>query len=127
MPKPPSLDDRVDAFADALYDLLQQRALSWGLVDIGMETDGSNIDCELLFGSDPDMGFSVDVSNGVARFCKLVGEDKEEWLDETLANLDILGAANDEELAARALDVANGVLAARRPLLPKSDWTPPAE
>ncbi|MCW2955990.1 MAG: hypothetical protein JWO69_859 [Thermoleophilia bacterium] len=124
MPDSPASTDPVELFADALYELLQQRALSWGLVDVGMDVDGGNIDCELMFGTDPDMGFSIDARDGVCRYCVLVGDDAERWLDDALTGLDIIGARTEEQRADVALVVANGVLDARRPLLPKSDWTP---
>lgn len=109
----------IDRFADSLGQLLEQRALSIGLVDLSLEVDGWFVDCELLFGSVPDMGISVDVQHGVARFCELLGDDAEQWLEHTVGNLPVLDARGEEERREIALAVLGGLLDARRPLLPK--------
>ncbi|MCW2949522.1 MAG: hypothetical protein JWN41_535 [Thermoleophilia bacterium] len=110
----------VEAFAEALYELLQGRALSLGVVDIALEVDGWFVDVELMFATGPDMGASVHVGVGEARFCELVGADDERWLEHEIAGLVVLAASTSEDLAAQALLVLQGVLDARRPLLTKA-------
>jgi hypothetical protein len=120
----------IDRFAEALGELLEKRALSVGLVEVAVEVDGWFIDSEVMFSTDPDMGISVDVQRGVARYCELVGEDSERWLDHEVRNLPILEARGDEERREIAIAVLGGVLDARRPLLPKDDsWktAPPTD
>ncbi len=117
----------IDRFAETLGTLLEKRALSVGLVEVGVEVDGWFVDCELIFGTDPDMGISIDTQRGGARYCKLVGDDSEEWLDHEVGNLPILGARGEEERREIAVAVLTGALDARRPLLPPAADTPPAE
>lgn len=111
----------IDRFAESLGELLEKRALSVGLMDVAVEVDGWFVDCELMFSTDPDMGVSVDVQRGTARFCELVGERDERWLEHHVENLPILGARGEEERREIAVAVLTGVLDARRPLLPKDD------
>ncbi len=111
----------IDAFADALHDLLHERALSIGLIDIGVEVNDGHVDGELLFGSGPDMGLTVDAAAGTCSFCELVPPDSERWLDEPLTGLDITGVApgpdGDDARRALALQLLRAMLDARRPLL----------
>lgn len=109
----------IDRFADSLGELLEKRALSIGMVEVGLEVDGWYVDCELLFATGPDMGISVDVQRGVARYCELVGDSDERWLDHLVENLPILGARGTEERHEIAVAVLTGMLDARRPLLPR--------
>ena len=115
----------IDRFADSLGELLEKRALSIGLVDVAVEVDGWFVDCELMFSVDPDMGISVDVQRGAARYCELVGDSDERWLEHQVSNLPILGARGEDERREIALAVLAGVLDARRPLLPPAGDTPP--
>lgn len=111
----------IDRLVDALYDLLHKRAMSIGLLDIAIEADGFHIDCELLFGEGPDMGCTIDSRVGSARYCELIGEDSERWLEDgAIDGLDVYGA-RQEEIAELALLVLSGLLDARRPLLRPSD------
>ena len=108
----------LDAFADALYDLLHARAQSIGMLDVGIEINGSHLDGEILFSSGPDIGFSLDSTSGECRYCELLDGSRERWLDEVRGDLLVLDAASEELLAAAALELLDGMLAARRPLLP---------
>ena len=108
----------IDAFAEAVYELMRVRASSLGALDIDVDVDGWHVDGEVLFSSGPDMGFSVDALAGVAVFCELLGDDGERWFDEQVEGIDVLGARGEEAaLEAHALAVLDGLLAARRPLL----------
>ena len=107
----------IERFADAVYALLSERALSWGVVDISIEADGWYVDGELLFAAGPDMGFSVHTGAGEARFCVLVDERSERWTDDVCSGLAVIAARDDDELRPHVLAVLDGVLAARRPLL----------
>jgi len=106
----------IDRFADALYDLLHERAQSIGLLDIGIERNDWHVDGELLFTTSPDMGLSLDAAAGVCRYCELVDDADERWLDETRSDLPVL-EGDDAALRDLALLVLDGLLAARRPLL----------
>lgn len=122
-----SSDDRtaIEDFATAVYDLLTERARSWGLLDIGVEDAGGFIDGELRYSVGPDMGFSIDTRDGTCAYCVLVDEGPERWLeDASIVGIDITSPAEGEEQHAQVLRVLDGVLAARRPLLTKVD-TPP--
>ncbi|MCW2971876.1 MAG: hypothetical protein JWN72_149 [Thermoleophilia bacterium] len=110
----------IDGFADALYELLQARGQSLGVMDIALESDGWFIDVELMFAVGPDMGVSVHTGAGEARYCELVGEDRERWLDGQVENLDVFGSEADEHREAQAMLVLTGLLDARRPLLTKA-------
>ncbi|MCW2923935.1 MAG: hypothetical protein JWM98_1339 [Thermoleophilia bacterium] len=107
----------IDRFVDALYDLLHERAQSIGVMDIGLEVNGFHVDGELLFTTGPDMGFSFDSQLGECRYCRLVGDDAEEWQEEVRGDLLVLDGAPRELLDAAALELLDGMLAARRPLL----------
>jgi hypothetical protein len=111
----------LEAFADAVHDLLHERALSIGVIDISVERNELHLDGELLFGIGPDMGFSLDARLGECRYCELVPPDSERWLDEVRGDLLVLdadaGEAGDELRRAAALELLQGVLDARRPLL----------
>jgi hypothetical protein len=109
--------EAIDAFADATYDLLHERAQSIGVLDIAVEVNGWHVDCELLFGSGPDMGFSLDTRSGECRYCRLLDGATERWLDEVRGDLLVLDAPDEELLGAAALELLDGLLAARRPLL----------
>lgn len=107
----------LDAFADAMYDLLHERAQSIGILDISIEVNGWHLDGELLASDGPDMGFSLDARSGECRYCELLGESKEQWLEEVRGDLLVLDAEADELRRAVALELLEGLLAARRPLL----------
>jgi hypothetical protein len=116
---PPAADAAaIDRFSDAIYELLQVRAQSIGVLDIGIEIDDWFIDGELMFVNGPDMGFSIDSQARGARFCELLDDDGERWLDDVV-EVDFLDLApgDMDALAEQALIVLNGVLDARRPLL----------
>lgn len=105
----------LDAFLDVLYDLLHERAHSVGLLDIGLELNEGHVDGELLFTTSPDMGLSLEVATGTCRYCELVGDDAERWLDVVRDGIAAVGDA--AALRESALVVLDGLLAARRPLL----------
>ena len=108
----------IEQFVDALYDLLHERAQSIGLLDIALEINGWHVDGELMYSSGPDMGLSLDTRSGECRYCQLLGDQREQWLDEVRGDLLVLSAAHDPEFErAAALEVLDGLLAARRPLL----------
>lgn len=109
--------EALDAFADAVYDLLQARAQSIGILDIGIEVNGRHLDGELLFSTGPDIGFSLDARSGECRYCELLDGERERWLDEVRGDLLVLDAPGEEVLDAAALELLDGILAARRPLL----------
>lgn len=109
--------DAIDAFADALYDLLHERAQSIGVLDIALEVNDWHVDGELMFSSGPDMGFTLDSRAGEARYCELLPGAQEAWLDERRADVAVLDAGDDDQRRAVALEVLDGLLAARRPLL----------
>jgi len=131
-PTPPSTPSPaqnavLDRFADELYTLLTKRAASWGLLDIEVEQDEWLVEGELMFESGPDMGFSVNALTASCQYCVLPPDDDSEvvWLEELVAELHVLHASAADEVQELVMAVANGVLAARRPLLPRKD-TPPA-
>jgi hypothetical protein len=107
----------VDDFADSLYDLLQARALSIGILDIALEVNEFHVDGEVMFSTGPDLGLSLDVRSGECRYCELLDGSKERWLDEVRGDLLVLDADTDEVREAIALELLDGLLAARRPLL----------
>lgn len=107
----------LDAFADALYDLLHARAQSIGILDIAIEVNDWHVDGELLFANGPDLGFSLDSRLGECRYCELLDGDRERWLDVVRGDLLLLDAPGDQVLAASALELLDGLLEARRPLL----------
>ncbi len=109
--------DALDAFADALYDLLHERAQSIGILDIGIEVNGWHLDGELMYSNGPDMGFTLDSRSGECRYCELLPGERETWLDEVRGDLHVLDSAGDELLRAAALELLAGLLDARRPLL----------
>lgn len=113
----PAQAQAIDAFADAVYDLLHERAQSIGILDIGIEVDGWHLDSELMFSTGPDLGFTVDLRAGEARYCQLLDGSKERWLDEVRGDLLVLDFQGTELLRAAALELLDGLLAARRPLL----------
>ena len=116
-----SAERALDAFAEALQDLLEARALSIGLIDIDIEVDAQHVDGELMFGEGPDIGFSFDSSSATCSYCELVPPDSEQWLDHQVAGLDVLAIASGDsgadDRAAAALALLQGMLDARRPLL----------
>ncbi len=107
----------LDAFADALYDLLHERAQSIGILDIGIELNGWHVDGELMYSTGPDMGFTLDARSGECRYCELLPGNTEAWLDEVRGDLLVLDAEGDELRRAVALELLAGLLDARRPLL----------
>jgi hypothetical protein len=111
--------EAIDAFADATYDLLHERAQSLGVLDVAVEVNGWHLDCELLFATGPDMGFSLDTRSGECRYCELLEDSTERWLEEVRGDLLVLDESSEELLRAAALEVLDGMLAARRPLLRK--------
>jgi hypothetical protein len=108
-------------FADAMYDLLHERAQSIGILDISIEPNDLHLDGELMFSTGPDIGFSLDARLGECRYCELLPPDAEQWLDEVRGDLLVLeaapGAEGDELRCAAALELLQGLLDARRPLL----------
>lgn len=109
--------DSIERFAEALYELLRERALSWGLLDIGLEVDDWFVDGELMFATGPDMGFSLNLAVGAGRVCELIGTDHERWLEATIDDLRLPEPGDADSLRAQVLSVLDGVLDARRPLL----------
>ena len=107
----------LDAFADAMYDLLHERAQSIGILDISIEVNGWHLDGELLATDGPDMGFSLDARTGECRYCELLDGERERWLDDVRGDLLVLDAEADELRRAVALELLDGLLTARRPLL----------
>ena len=110
----------VDEFADTLYDLLHARAQSIGILDIALEVNDFHVDGELMFSTGPDLGLSLDVRIGECRYCELLDGGKERWLDEVRGDLRVLDADTDEVREAIALELLDGLLAARRPLLKRA-------
>lgn len=109
--------EALDAFADALYDLLHERAQSIGILDIGIELNGWHVDGELMYSTGPDMGFTLDARSGECRYCELLPGNKEEWLEGVRGDLLVLDAEGEELRRAVALELLAGLLDARRPLL----------
>lgn len=107
----------IDEFADTLYDLLHARAQSIGILDISLEVNGFHLDGELMFSKGPDLGLSLDARSGECRYCELLGDRGERWLDEVRGDLLVLDAEGGEVREAIALELLDGLLAARRPLL----------
>ena len=107
----------LDAFADALYDLLHERAQSIGILDISIEVNDAHVDGELMYSNGPDVGFSLDSRTGECRYCELLGDDGERWLQEVRGDLLVLDGGTDELRRAIALELLDGLLDARRPLL----------
>ena len=107
----------IDDLVDALYDLLHARAQSIGAMDVGLEVNGWHVDGELMFTNGPDMGLSLDTRTGECRYCELVGDAQERWLDEVRGDLYVLDGGSSELLEAVSLELLDGLLAARRPLL----------
>lgn len=114
---PPPAAAAIDAFADSLYDLLHERAQSVGILDIGLEVNGWHVDGELLWSAGPDMGFALDAQTGECRYCELLAGDREAWLDEVRGDLLVLDGADEDLRRAVALELLDGLLTARRPLL----------
>ncbi len=113
----PAQTATLDAFADALYDLLHERAQSIGILDIGIELNDWHVDGELMYSNGPDMGFTLDSRTGECRYCELLPGNKETWLDGVRSDLLVLDAEGDEIRRALALELLGGLLDARRPLL----------
>lgn len=107
----------LEAFADALYDLLHERAQSINLLDIGIELNGWHVDGELMYSTGPDMGFTLDARTGECRYCELLPGNDERWLDEVRGDLLVLDAEGEELRRGLALELLAGLLDARRPLL----------
>jgi hypothetical protein len=107
----------IDEVADSLYELLHARAQSIGILDIALEVNDWHVDVELMFSTGPDLGLSLDAQTGTCRYCELLEGDQERWLDEQRDGLDVLGARGEELANVVALEVLDGLLAARRPLL----------
>lgn len=106
----------LDSLADELFALLSERALSWGLVDIAVETDTPHLDVELTFSNGPSMGLTLDVSTGVCAYCELLDGGSETWLAHRV-HIDPERLTTESERAAAVHEVMQGVLDARRPLL----------
>ncbi|MCB0877553.1 MAG: hypothetical protein KDC46_01030 [Thermoleophilia bacterium] len=117
----PDAETAIAAFADQVHDLLHERALSIGAIDVAVEVNDLHVDGEVLFGSGPDIGFTLDAEAGACSYCELVPPDSEQWLDARCDGFDVLGlpagAAGDEARRAAALELLQGLLDARRPLL----------
>jgi hypothetical protein len=111
--------DAIEAFADALYELLEERSQSLGIIDVALEVDGWFVDAELVFAKGPDIGLSLHAGAGECRFCELVGSEAERWLEESgvVEGIDVLDDSDVDGDRERALRVLNGMLDARRPLL----------
>ena len=107
----------LDAFADTTYDLLHERAQSIGILDISIEVNEWHLDGELLASDGPDIGFSLDSRTGECRYCELLPDQRERWLDEVRGDLLVLDAEGEELRRAAAMELLEGLLAARRPLL----------
>lgn len=107
----------IDSVADALYDLLHARAQSIGILDIALEVNDFHVDAELLFGHGPDLGLSLDSRAGECRYCELLDGGRERWLDEVRGDLLVLDAHAEDVIEAIVLEVLDGLLDARRPLL----------
>ena len=103
----------LERLGEAFYDLLHARALSIGVMDIDLEQEGWYVDAELLFSVGPDMGISFDGRSGVCRYCELIGDDEERWLEHEVAGIDVA----NEPAKDVALALLSGMLDARRPLL----------
>lgn len=117
-PPTPAQSELIEAWATTMFELLEERALSIGLLDIGLEVDGWNVDVELLFTSNPDMGLTIDARSGAAQVCELLGDDEERWIDDArVEELDVLGAHDVDAPREVALRVLQALLDARRPLL----------
>lgn len=114
----------MDAAADAIYDLVHERAQSIGVLDVAIEANDWHVDGELLFSTGPDMGFSLDSRSGECRYCELLADAKERWLDEVRGDLLVLDTADAAVLRAVALELLDGLLTARRPLLRGDRATP---
>lgn len=118
----PAPDRAVEAAADAIHDLLHERALSIGAIDIAVERNELHVDGEVLFGEGPDMGFTIDAVAGTCAYCELLPPDSERWLEGAeRGGLDLVaiepGPAGEPARTAIALEVLRGLLDARRPLL----------
>jgi hypothetical protein len=111
--RPHPTNEQIERFADALHDRLCRYARSWGLVDISIETHDAHIDGELLFATGPDIGFTIDMSVGVSRYCELIGDTDERWLECDVVGID---AAVDLQVGR----VTDGILAARRLAAPQA-------
>ena len=109
--------DAIEAFADALYDLLHERAQSVGILDISIEVHDQHVDGELMFSTDPDMGFTLDTAAHACDYCELLPDDRERWLDDARTAVDISRARDDEARRDAAIALLQGLLDARRPLL----------
>lgn len=112
----------VEAFADAVHDLLHARAQSIGAIDVAVERNDLHVDGEVLFGEGPDIGFTLDTAAGTCAYCELVPPDSERWLEGAERDgFDVAatdpGPAGDEERSEAALELLQGLLDARRPLL----------
>lgn len=109
-------DAAVVALVDAIEELLHSRAQSIGAIDVAIEANDGFVDGELLFAIGAGVGFALDLGSGECRYCELVGEDAERWLDGVVRRTgDPLGRAQHEGVALAVLD---GVLEARRSLRP---------
>ena len=117
----PAAAAALDAFADAVHDLLHERALSIGAIDVAVEVNDDHLDGEVLFGAGPDIGFTLDTAARTCAYCELVPPDSERWLDDSAITLDPLeapaGAPGADRRAELALALLQGLLDARRPLL----------
>ena len=113
--------DAIDSFADALYDLLHERAQSIGVLDIALEVNDWHVDGELMFSTGPDMGFTLDARAAEVRYCELLPGAQEAWMDEHREGVAALDARDDEARRAVALELLDGLLAARRPLLRRGE------
>lgn len=107
----------IEAAADEIYDLVHERAQSLGVLDVAIEVNDWYVDGELLFAAGPDVGFSLDARSGECRYCELLPDSRERWLEEVRGDLLVLDRPSADVLRAVALELLAGVLAARRPLL----------
>lgn len=105
----------IEAFADAVYELMSKRAASWGVLDVEIQTEDWLVEGELLFDSGVDMGFSYDARQAQCRYCVLPSGDADPvWLDADASDLQVLQRTDPDSLAEPALALCNGLLAARR-------------
>lgn len=101
-------DDVLAALADDVQELLESRAQSIGAIDVAVEINPPYIDGEVLFGEQPDMGFSFDTNSGECRYCELVGDSQERWIEDNGHD------TRNDEVGSVAEAILRGLLDARR-------------